>query len=465
MVAANESLTIRAGIVNLCNTCIGIGILAKPFALAVSGWIGIVAFMMAAILIIYVGICLSRVSRELLLNNKSIMDSKPIINDSKLDKNYNTINNNENEIIINTKTAITSSKAEKSAYQLLSYKSMGQNGEKLAVVGFIVVVFNILATCIIMIFELIMDIKNDINPDFYVSTILLFLSSFIIYIPTALILNWKQMTFVSWIGVISVITIFISLIGIMLYSFYEFDYKPPPKELLISNINDINSKNLAINATKNMSMVEQLTMSFLLFITGVTGNAAIPKISTSLNNTRDIIIVVTMSYIGVSIFYCICACIAYWIYGEYTNVMILNSFFVWPGGYIVMIVVVLVIINLWASFAIMLSLLGDMIEGLLNVESDGYKRLFRLIALFIVFVYALLLKNHLAFLVAILGVIGVLFSLALTMPIFIYLCTFWNHHDETKRLSIFSKIFHLILLTLCILIGVYVAYNDIVNVL
>eukprot|EP01084_Bolivina_argentea_P261738 442446_1 len=209
-----DSLSVRGGIINLCNTCIGIGILAKPFALAISGWIGISVFVIAGIFIIYVGICLSDASRELLVNKPS----NPIINTKKINQNYNIINNSNKN----------TSKSNKSAYQLLSYKSMGNKGQYFAAFGFIIMAFNFLAICIIMIFELITSIKTEIIPHFYVNTTLIFILSVIIYLPTALILKWKQITFISWIGVISVIAIFISLIGIMLYSFYEFDYKPPP---------------------------------------------------------------------------------------------------------------------------------------------------------------------------------------------------------------------------------------------
>ena len=180
---------------------------------------------------------------------------------------------------------------------------MGNIGTIYCIFGFIITMIIVCTICVIMIYELIDNIKNDLFPNLFIDPMLLFLLTFMLYIPTALILNWKQMTFVSWIGIISVIAIFFSLIGLLIKSFYDFDFLPPPKQLLYSGINDINSQNLAMNASKSMSIGGQLTFSFSIFITGVAGNAAVPKVYTSLKNKNDII---------VSLFYGVIACIAYW---------------------------------------------------------------------------------------------------------------------------------------------------------
>eukprot|EP01084_Bolivina_argentea_P091396 164543_1 len=454
--ATNDSLSVRAAIVNLCNACMGISILAKPFALAVSGWYGIISFALAGILITYIGVCLSDVSRELLVHKKSIM-----LTNTKT--NYNSINTQVTDTVSKSTNI-----SNKSAYQLISYKAMGNKGEIFSVIAFIIIIALVLSVFIIMIFEILTDIVNNISSitNIFIDPNLIFLFSFIIYIPTALILNWKQMEWISWMGNISVISIFVSLIGISIYSLYMFDYGPPPKQLLIARINDINSSNLAINVKRNMSIIEQLSFTFVLVLFGVSGGDIIPKLSASMKNKNDITLVVACSYILVSLFYGSVAAIGYWIYGEYSDVMILNSFYVWPGGYVVIIVFVLLMVNLWASFAIMLSIYGDMTEGLLKINQHmfGYRRTLRIIVLSIVFVFSFFLRDHLAFLVTLCTVLGLFGTLAgVVLPIMIYLCAFWKH--ETKQLSIISKIFHVLLLTLCVVIGIYVAYNGITNVL
>eukprot|EP01084_Bolivina_argentea_P274525 467957_1 len=179
-----NSLTVVQAIINLCNSCIGVGILAKPFALAIVGWFGIFSFAMAACLIIYIGVRLSDASKELLTQisvHKSIMLShkKP---------NYNSINLKNGTVTIDTNTSTTpiqKTKADKSAYQLISYRSMGTKGEAFAIIGFVIVVSIFLATCTIMVFELIVNILNILIPTILnFDTRLIFLFSFVLYIPT-----------------------------------------------------------------------------------------------------------------------------------------------------------------------------------------------------------------------------------------------------------------------------------------
>merc|ERR1740123_2630786 len=123
-----------------------------------------------------------------------------------------------------------------------------------------------------------------------------------------------------------------------------------------------------MNFASNLPMYQQYGFSFIVFQAGIAGNAAVPKITESLPNKRDIVLVVTCSYIFISVFYSLIACIGYWLYGEYTDVMIINNFFIWPGGYVVNSVSVLMILNLWSSFAIVLNLLADVVESLMNLN-------------------------------------------------------------------------------------------------
>ena len=137
----------------------------------------------------------------------------------------------------------------------------------------------------------------------------------------------------------------------------------------------------------------------------------------------------------------------------------------WPDNMVVIIVSILVILNLWSSFAIMLSLITDVFDSICNIKiyQNGYRRLLRLMTLIIIFIISYFLRNDLAFLVTLGGIIGTLCSLALSLPIIIYIATFWNH--PIKPLSIMSKIFHIILLMICVGIGVVGAYNDFAKIL
>merc|ERR1712228_588315 len=200
--------------------------------------------------------------------------------------------------------------------------------------------------------------------------------------------------------------------------------------------------NFASDARKNMSELGQYGFSFIIFM---AGNAAVPKITQSLENKKDIVMVVNASYIFVSIFYSFIAVIGYWLYGKYTDVMIINDFFIWPGGYVVDAVSILMILNLWSSFAIVLNLLADVVESLIDMNDDTHvacRRLLRMFMLASVFGSAYLLQYNLSFLVALTGVVSALCGLALSLPFLIYMATFWN--DPKRKLSVVSKIFHVI---------------------
>ena len=467
MAVGSESMTIRGAVANLCNTCIGIGILAKPYALALTGWSGIFAFLLAALLVTYGGICLAFASRVLLIQNKSIMMSKPIINETNKQNNYNSTNNNDIEK--QDSTTPIAPKRTKSAFQLVSRESMGSYGEMYSVIGFAMIAWIVTSTCIIMVFELIQQITSQISINHTIDSSLIFLCSFILYIPAALLLKMKQITFISWIGVISVIAILLTLILLMIQSLIQFN-GPPPIPLLIKNIENnhqINSHstNLAGNAGKNMNFVEKFGFSLVLFMGGISGNAAVPKIAATLNNKKHLIWVVGLSYVMVATFYCFIAAIGYWLYDEYTDVMIINNFFIWPNNSIIIIVSALVIANLWASFSIMLSLICDIFDSMLNLKLNqiGYRRLVRMMMLCFTFVSAYLMRYHLSFLVTLGGVVGTLCSLILTMPLIVYLCTFWNH--PTQQLSMLGKIFHVVLLVVSVLIGLMAGYQDFAKVL
>eukprot|EP01084_Bolivina_argentea_P274524 467954_1 len=198
-----NSLTVVQAIINLCNSCIGVGILAKPFALAITGWYGLFSFVIAALLSIYAGLCLS---------NATLYIIKPIM-DHRAKTKYNSIATG-NGVPENVQTK-ESSHHTKSTFQFIAYKSMGKIGEIYSIVGFIILIETLLMNLIIMIYELIINITNSYMYVNGINIELIFLYSFIIYVPTSLILNWKQMTFISYIGVLSVISIFVSLLCVL----------------------------------------------------------------------------------------------------------------------------------------------------------------------------------------------------------------------------------------------------------
>lgn len=279
-----------------------------------------------------------------------------------------------------------------------------------------------------------------------------------------MVLRWNQITFISWIGVLSVVAIVLSLIALLFLSLFQFN-GAPPRELLIAAIESeahfsLDSANLSGNARANMSFVGRFMFSLIIFMSGIAGNAAVPKISVSLRDRGAIVRVVLIAYCAVSVLYALVAAIGFFLYGDLTNVLIIDNFFLWPKGVLPFAVSLLVICNLWASFSILFSLVSDVFESVLRIELHcvGKRRALRLAMLALVFSASFLMRNDLAFIVTLGGVVGVLGSLALTLPLLIYLCLFWRH--STRPLSAGSKALHIGLLIVSVAIGMVAAYSD-----
>ncbi len=439
----------------------------EPFAIGVSGWIGIIAFMFAAALIIYVGLLLSWSTSKVLMNDKNLktmmQPTNPINTTTK--KGYNSISmdtQTPKDPQEGDKPTTVKSNKSKSAFKLVSYAALGKYGGAAGLASFLMMNISIMISICIMTWELITDILVIFNIDLINPTIL-YLITFILYMISSMILNWKQMTVVSSIGIIAIIAVVLTILGICIQSLYTFNFSSPPiAEMAVnSKYVDINSNNIALNARQGMSEFERLIFVFVLFTFGISGNGAIPSITVNLKDPSKIPVIVSTSYILVACFNISIGSIGYWLYGEYVDVMILNDFYLWPGGFTILIVTILVILNVWSSFSVSLTLIGEVFDGAfkLKLSQKGYRRGVRFGLAALIFICSYLLRKHLSFIVALSSAICVVCSLALTLPITIYIATFWN---ET---SILNKIFHFILLGICIFIGALDAVNDFANVL
>jgi amino acid permease len=128
------------------------------------------------------------------------------------------------------------------------------------------------------------------------------------------ILNWKQMTFVSWISVIATIAV----TSILVYnSIYISIYDIRVSDVIAKNANASTSHNIAGNLISDMSQVERICLSFVLFITGISGNAMIPRMAFHLvdKDKSKMQWVIIVSYLFVTVFYTIIGALGYHIYG------------------------------------------------------------------------------------------------------------------------------------------------------
>ena len=420
-------------------------------------------------MIIYVGLLLSWSTSKLLMNDenlKSIMQPTNPINKTT-QRGYNSItvdveaNNNKTPKEGNKPTTAKSNKS-KSAFKLVSYAALGKYGGPVGLASFLLINMSFMLSICIMIWELITDILVIFEIDL-INPAILYLLTFILYIISSSILNWKQMTIMSNIGVISIVAVVLTIFGICIYSLYTFDFSSPPIAEMAVNSKYVhaNSNNIALNARKGMSELERIIFVFVLFIFGISGNGAIPSITVNLKDPSKIPVIVCSSYILVACFNICIGSIGFWLYGGYVDVMILNDFYLWPGGFVMLIVTTLVILNVWSSYSISLTLIGEVFDGWcrLKLDQKGYRRAVRFGLSACIFVLSYVLRKHLSFIVALSSAICVVCSVALTLPIIIYIATFW---DES---SIWNKIFHFILLGVCIFIGSLDAVNDFANVL
>ena len=415
--------------------------------MGVSGWIGIVAFAFAASMIIYVGLLLSWSTSKVLMNDdnlKSIMQPiNPLNNNTSTTTQKRGYNSITTDVESGDKTpkegnkpTTAKSNKSKSAFKLVSYAALGKYGGPIGLASFLLMNMSFMLSICIMIWELITDILVIFEIDL-INPAILYLITFILYIISSSILNWKQMTIMSNIGVISIIAVVLTIFGICIYSLYEYDFSPPPiAEMAIgSKYVHANSNNIALNARKGMSELERVTFVFVLFIFGISGNGAIPSITVNLKDPSKIPMIVSTSYILVACFNICIGSIGFWLYGGYVDVMILNDFYLWPGGFVMLIVTILVILNVWSSFSISLTLIGEVFDGWFGLKLDqkGYRKAVRFGLSACIFIASYVLRHHLSFIVALSSAICVVCSLALTLPLTIYIAVFWNESSYLKN--------------------------------
>ena len=101
----DNRVTPRQAIVNICNNSVGIGILAKPFAFAMSGWSAIGAMILASITIIYVAV---------LLGQSTLITVQPIMSPHQSITKYHSINTQ-------TVNSQTIKKRKRSGFALVCY--------------------------------------------------------------------------------------------------------------------------------------------------------------------------------------------------------------------------------------------------------------------------------------------------------------------------------------------------------
>ena len=75
-----KDLTQLGSIQNLVNTCIGVGILSKPYIIGINGWYSIITILMAISLSVYSALAIAKTTMKALnisVDEKEYMDESP----------------------------------------------------------------------------------------------------------------------------------------------------------------------------------------------------------------------------------------------------------------------------------------------------------------------------------------------------------------------------------------------------
>eukprot|EP01084_Bolivina_argentea_P035423 65703_1 len=123
-----NNLTNFQYVVNFMNACIGIGILAKPYAIAISGWHSVLSICIAFLLVTYTEWLIAKIT----VNTFDISDNT--VSDVKEDDDVRMLleesEDEKSNIEIRTENINTAiSIQNKNPFQAMGYKAMGIYGE------------------------------------------------------------------------------------------------------------------------------------------------------------------------------------------------------------------------------------------------------------------------------------------------------------------------------------------------
>lgn len=149
------------------------------------------------------------------------------------------------------------------------------------------------------------------------------------------------------------------------------------------------------------------------------------------------------------------------VYRSNVSVLILDNMFIWPGDLYVIIVSIIKIVNLWASYAIYASNVCDIFDGSFGIKHNnfGKKYLIRFMMLTFTIFVAYSCRYYLALMTALTSSFDSAVGPALLLPLIVYIGMFY-HKMSTK-----SKTFHILLLIIALSVATFVVYSSIQGLL
>eukprot|EP01083_Nonionella_stella_P132899 404069_1 len=445
----DESISNTDFILNMLNSCIGVGLLAKPYALCVAGWYSIIISVAGWYSIISVSIYSGYMMAQVTLTscridvNHNIKPYQIVADTDHLDvPSDSDMEQSHDESHINNE----------SVYYIIGTYSLGKHGQYYPIVSFLTTIALLSVNVIIIEYQLITGTLQYFG--FNLNDNMIFISIFIALLPTVFIMKWKHITFVSVLSVLSIIVLIITFIVVWIAASNRFPGGYVSSERFQNTSFD--HKNAAQFAIDRMTVLERILFAFFTLKSGINANSAIPQLVMSLKNKShsNVLVVIFISYALVSIICVSFGAIGVVIYRSNVSVLILNNLFIWPSGICVIVVQIIKILNLWASYQFWICMMSDILcKELLTQPQPVKVYMIRILLLLLFVIIAYFTRHHLAFMTALFGAVDVGFGLGLLMPLVLYIGIFYC------QMSIASRMFYMLLCGFAVSCSIYVIYG------
>jgi len=256
--------------------------------------------------------------------------------------------------------------------------------------------------------------------------------STMISFPTVFALNFTEMTIWSLIGTIAPTCVVIACISLFLVHNNRF--------------NDHTYESFYFQGTG---------VSAGIFLYALGGHAALPSVYNSMRHKESYPFMVRSVFSTMFILYTIVAFSCLFTFGEETNVLITENYAVWPGGFMITLMIVLMLMKCISLLPGNINMVCEIPESIMGLnDKPNMKRLCRGTSFVCVCALGWLARDHLDVLEAITGA-SCTMATSVIFPLLFYILILW------QELSICSRIWNIFLLLLSIVLTVWFTWQSI----
>ncbi len=179
-------------------------------------------------------------------------------------------------------------------------------------------------------------------------------------IPTVWLLNFEEISSISFLGVVSNGVIMLFLLLVLAASFFEKNYK--------------------YGETKTYTDTEGVSMCMGIYTVALAGHAALPGVYADMKNKEDINYVVSISFFIMVCVYGVATATGYVLYGSSSHVLVTQDIMRSNPGWCFNFVTGLVVAKSYFTISPVISILFEIPEECLGIKSPTVKRVGRSIA-------------------------------------------------------------------------------------